>query len=62
MKTRLALSFAALAVVSGCAGTPTWDTSVFPEQVVYGGPAPVTPVAAKPIAAMPIVAAPEAAK
>ena len=34
-KRLLCIILAALA--SACAGTPTWDTSVFPEQVSYGG-------------------------
>ena len=46
MKTRLAAIALALAL-GGCAGTPTWDTSVFPEQVVYGGSAAPTAAAAK---------------
>jgi hypothetical protein len=36
MKTRIAAMALALAL-GGCAGTPTWDESVFPNQVKYGG-------------------------
>jgi len=38
MNTKLALCVAAAALASACTSTPTWDTSVFPQQVGYGGP------------------------
>jgi len=44
--TRIALSLIAVALVCGCASSPTWDTSVFPNQVVYGASNP-EPVAQK---------------
>lgn len=40
MKAKLALSVIVAALASACAETPTWDTSVFPEQMVYGAAAP----------------------
>jgi hypothetical protein len=46
MNVKLALKLLAVALVSGCAGTPTWDTSVFPPQVVYDAPASPAPIAA----------------
>ena len=45
MNAKLALCFIVAALACGCAGTPRWDTSVFPQQPVYGSDAP-TPVAA----------------
>jgi hypothetical protein len=44
--TRIALSLIAVALVCGCSSAPTWDTSVFPNQVVYGA-AKAEPVAQK---------------
>ena len=35
MKTKIALSLIAAALIAGCTSTPTWDTSVFPYQVTY---------------------------
>jgi type IV pilus biogenesis protein CpaD/CtpE len=35
MNAKVALSAVAAALLAGCAGTPTWDTTVFPEQPVY---------------------------
>jgi hypothetical protein len=35
MKIQLALAALCAACACGCAGTPRWDTSVFPNQVVY---------------------------
>ena len=46
MKTRLAWLALALAL-GGCAGAPQWDTSVFPEQVVYDGQPATATVAAE---------------
>jgi hypothetical protein len=48
MNAKLALCFIVAALASGCTGTPTWDTSVFPNQVVYGGPGSNAPA---PVAA-----------
>ena len=42
MNTKIALGLTAAALVAACTSTPTWDTSVFPNQVVYGGKAPPT--------------------
>ena len=42
MNTRIALGLTAAALVAACTSTPTWDTSVFPNQVVYGADAPPT--------------------
>jgi len=39
---RIALGLIAAAWIAGCSTTPTWDTTVFPNQVVYGAsPEPV---------------------
>jgi hypothetical protein len=35
MKTKIALSLIAAALIAGCTSTPTWNTSVFPNEVVY---------------------------
>ena len=35
MKTKIALALAAASLAAACTSTPTWDTSVFPHQVVY---------------------------
>jgi len=32
---RIALGLIAAAWIAGCSTTPTWDTTVFPNQVVY---------------------------
>ena len=48
MKAKIALSLIATALIAGCTSTPTWDTSVFPNQVSYGA----TP-AAEPVAVIP---------
>jgi hypothetical protein len=32
---RIALGLIAAALIAGCSTTPTWDTTVFPNQVVY---------------------------
>ena len=42
MNTRIALGLTAAALVAACTSTPTWDTSVFPNQVVYGADSPPT--------------------
>jgi hypothetical protein len=49
MKTRMALTAICAALAAGCSSTPRWDTSVFPNQVVYdaAGSQPV-PVATAP--------------
>jgi len=41
---KLALA-AVCVVVSGCAGTPRWDTSQFPHQPIYDGTSEPTQVA-----------------
>ena len=35
MNKKLALGMLCLALASGCAGTPRWDVSGFPQQPVY---------------------------
>jgi len=46
MKIKLAI--AALCVAAGgCAGTPRWDTAVFPQQPVYDGTSVPTQVASE---------------
>jgi hypothetical protein len=40
MNTKIALGLTAAALVAACTSTPSWDTSVFPNQVVYGADAP----------------------
>jgi len=40
MNTKIALGLTAAALVAACTSTPTWDTNVFPNQVVYGADAP----------------------
>jgi hypothetical protein len=47
MKSIVALSLIALAL-GACAGQPTWNTSVFPEQPEYGMSAPASAVAEAP--------------
>ena len=37
MKSKLALAAFCVALVSGCAGTPQWDTAAFPHQPIYDG-------------------------
>lgn len=46
MKTKIALGLAAASLAAACTSTPTWDTSVFPQQAVYN-PAPPAPVVAE---------------
>ena len=50
MNAKLALLFIVAALVSACADAPTWDTSVFPQQMSYGAPGAeaATSVAAVP--------------
>ena len=43
---RIALGIIAAVLVCGCASEPRWDTSAFPNQVVYEA-ASLTPVAVK---------------
>ena len=40
MNTKIALGLIAAALVAACTSTPNWDTSVFPNQVVYGEDSP----------------------
>lgn len=47
MRVKLTLSLLCLAFASGCAGTPQWDTSVFPHELVYDGSSPATTADAK---------------
>ena len=45
MNAKLGLAAFITSLTAGCAGSPTYDTSVFPPQIVYSGqsaPAPVT--------------------
>jgi len=44
--TRIALAFITAVLVCGCASESRWDTSTFPNQIVYGATSP-TPVAVK---------------
>ncbi len=50
MNAKLALCFLVAALTSACAGAPTWDTSVFPQQMAYGDSSVAAPasVAAAP--------------
>ena len=48
MKANIALGLAAASLLAACASSPTWDTSVFPAQVVYGAEStPAAPVVAE---------------
>ena len=38
MKIKWALTAICVALVAGCSTAPSWDTSVFPYQVVYDAP------------------------
>lgn len=40
MNMKIASGLIAAALVAACTSTPTWDTSVFPNQVVYGADPP----------------------
>jgi hypothetical protein len=44
--TRIALGIITAVLVCGCASESRWDTSTFPNQIVYGAASP-TPVAVK---------------
>jgi len=44
--TRIALGIITAVLVCGCASESRWDTSTFPNQIVYGATSP-TPVAVK---------------
>jgi hypothetical protein len=48
MKSKIALSLIVAALIAGCTSTPTWDTSVFPNEVVYGAASAAESVAEVP--------------
>ena len=48
MNAKLALCILPAALVTACAGAPSWDTSVFPYQMSYGDSTQVPPVAEVP--------------